>query len=141
MLSYIQYRMQLFRQAKAELKMELKRPPHTQEAYDSGELDNYYRQAEDLFEWKRLIQTEYLRGKAERLLIPMPDLSDRTMYDQVEWDKDPKQPKYLTDLGLRTVRSAIREEQKHRRESVMFWFGIVFGLIGAVTGLISALKS
>ncbi len=70
----------------------------------------------------------------------MPNTDDKAMYEKVEWDKDPKQPRYLTDEGLRVVRAAIREEQKHKREAVGYWFGIAVGVIGAITGLVSAFR-
>ena len=136
--NYIQYRVDLHKQSKAQRLLNEGRPDSSQQTYESGELEDFHRQDEDLFEWKRLIQTEYYRRKADALLIQMPDINDKSMYVQVEWDKDPKQPRYLTDEGLRFVRKAVREEQKHTREAGGYWFGIMVGLIGAITGLISA---
>jgi hypothetical protein len=138
--SYVQYRIDLRKQSNAQKELDKKRPPATQENYDSGVLESFDRDDDDLYEWKRLIQTEYYRRKADRLLVQMPSVADESMYVQVEWDKDPKQPRYLTDEGLRVVRAAIREEQKHKREAVGYWFGIAVGVIGAITGLVSAFK-
>lgn len=138
--NYIQYRIDLRKQSKAQRALDKTRPEETQENYDSGALDFVAREEDDLFEWKRLIQTEYYRRKADSLLVQMPSVTDEAMYQQVEWDKDPKEPRYLTDEGLRVVRKAIREEQKHKREAVGYWFGIAVGLIGAITGLVSAFK-
>lgn len=138
---YIQYRLDLQKQSKAQRALDKKRPVASQENYDSGVLESFHHDDEDLFEWKRLIQTEYYRHRADSLLVPMPSVADQDMYVQVEWDKDPKQPRYLTDEGLRVVRAAIRVEQKHRREAVGYWFGIAVGLIGAITGLVSAFKA
>lgn len=140
MPNYIRYRLDLQKQNKAQKELDKKRPPTPEENYESWVLEHFDRQDEDLYEWKRLIQTEYYRCKADRLLVQMPSVADEAMYVQVEWDKDPKQPRYLTDEGLRVVRAAIREEQKHKREAVGYWFGIVVGLIGAITGLVSAFK-
>jgi len=72
--------------------------------------------------------------------VQMPSIEDGTMYEQVEWDNDPAQPRYLTDKGFKAIRDAIREERKQRREAVGYWFGIVVGIIGALTGLVSAFK-
>jgi len=138
--NYIQYRIDLRKQNKAQRALDKTRPAETQENYDSGALDFVAREEDGLFEWKRLIQTEYYRRKADNLLVQMPNVTDEAMYQQVEWDKDPKEPRYLTDEGLRVVRKAIREEQKHKREAFGYWFGIAVGLIGAITGLVSAFK-
>ncbi|MNJ37379.1 hypothetical protein D3C77_321960 [compost metagenome] len=141
MISYFRYKLLLRKIAKHEEELEKKRPPNTQEAHDSGEVHSYIQESDNLYEWRRLVQTEYYRKIAGRLLVQMPSLEDPTMYDQVEWDNDHKQPRYLTDKGFKAIRDAIREERKHRREAVGYWFGIVVGVIGALTGLVSAFKS
>lgn len=138
--NYIQYRLELLKQSKAQKVFEKNRPAETHEAYESGHLQSYDMQGDDLYEWKRLIQTRYYRNKADSLLVQMPSFEVEGMYERVEWDKDNKQPRYLTDEGLRVVRSAIREEQKHRREAVGYWFGMAVGVIGAMTGLVAAFK-
>lgn len=63
------------------------------------------------------------------------------MYGQVEWDDDESQPCYLTDVGVKLMRDRIRAEKKHRREVAAFWVTSVVGVLGAVTGMISILKS
>lgn len=138
--NYIQYRIDLLKQNKAQRAFDKERPKETQEAYDSGQLFDSYKQDEDLYEWKRLIQTRYLRAKADKLLVQMPSVDDPEMYNQVEWDKDPSEPQYLTDKGIRVLRASIEEETKHRREAVSYWFGIAVGVIGALSGLVSAFK-
>ena len=45
----------------------------------------------------------------------------------------------LTRQGRRALRKEIREEQKERRESRLFWASLGFGLIGALTGLLSVI--
>lgn len=140
MISYFRYKLLLRKIAKAEEELEKKRPPNTQEAHDRGEVQYYIQESNDLYEWRRLVQTEYYRKIADRLLVQMPSIEDETMYEQVEWENDPKQPRYLTDKGFKAIRDAIREERKHRREAFGYWFGIVVGVIGALTGLVSAFK-
>lgn len=71
----------------------------------------------------------------------MPDINDARMYEAVEMEKTDQSTKYLTAAGEAFIRAAIREEKKHRREAVGYWFGIAVGLIGSITGLVSALKS
>lgn len=136
--NYVQYRIDSFKQARAQKRLDNERPENSRESYESGRMEDFHRHDEDLYEWKRLILTRYLRGKAEGLFVQMPDVEEPDMYVQVEWDKDPSQPRYLTDKGVRAVKDAIREEQRHRREVVGYWFGIVVGVIGALTGLVAA---
>ncbi|MNJ71507.1 hypothetical protein D3C77_680590 [compost metagenome] len=68
----------------------------------------------------------------------MPALDDRSMYKQVDWNDDPRQPKYLTEQGIQAVRAAIREEQKHRREAWNFRLAGLTGLGGIAIGILSA---
>lgn len=139
--NYLKYRKDLRKHAKAERKLEETYPPNLSNDFDSGEFNDYIRREDEVYQWKMIIQTEYFRNKADILNVPMPDLSGTEMYCTVDWDNDPKQPKYLTDKGLRSIRAAVRDEEKHRREAVSYWFGIIVGLIGAVTGLVSVFKS
>ena len=46
----------------------------------------------------------------------------------------------LNAAGRFAVRAAIRTEQRERRERWVWWIPIVFGLIGALTGLVSVFK-
>ncbi|MFG0499655.1 hypothetical protein ACF8MH_20345 [Pseudomonas sp. YQ_13] len=140
MVSYFRYKLLLRKIAKHEEELEKRAPPNTREAHENGQVQDYVHESNNLNEWKRLVQTERYRKIADRLLVQMPSIEDGTMYEQVEWDNDPGQPRYLTDKGFRAIRDAIREEQKQRREAVGYWFGIVVGIIGALTGLVSAFK-
>lgn len=140
MISYFRYKLLLRKIAKHEEQLEKRAPPNTREAHENGQVQNYVQESNNLYEWKRLVQTERYRKIADRLLVQMPSIEDGAMYEQVEWDNDPKQPRYLTDKGFKAIRDAIREERKHRREAFGYWFGIVVGVIGALTGLVSAFK-
>ncbi|PAA12410.1 hypothetical protein [Pseudomonas fragi] len=138
--NYIQYRYELFKQKKAAKSLSISEPPDSEQSYESGEMADYVHRWELSEQWRASIQTNYYRRKAESLLVQMPEEVDSTMYSRVDWNDHPDEPYYLTPLGLKTVRDSIRVEQKHRRESVGYWFGIVVGLIGAITGLVSAFK-
>jgi len=140
MISYFRYKLLLRKIAKHEEELEKRAPPNTREAHENGQVQDYVQESNNLNEWKRLVQTERYRKIADRLLVQMPSIEDGTMYEQVEWDNDPAQPRYLTDKGFKAIRDAIREERKQRREAVGYWFGIVVGIIGALTGLVSAFK-
>lgn len=140
MISYLRYKLLLRKIVKAEEELEKTAPPNTEEAQQRGDIQRYIEESNNLYEWRRLVQTEHYRKIADRLLVQMPSVEDPTMYKQVEWENDHKQPRYLTDKGFKVIRDAIREERKHRREAVGYWFGIVVGIIGALTGLVSAFK-
>lgn len=138
--NYLQYRIALRKQARAQKALDKTLPPDNPDDFTNGWMAVFVQQDDGLFEWKCLIHTEYLKNKADSLGAQMPDVADSTMYGRVDWDNDPKQPQYLTDKGMRAARAVIREEEKHRREAVGYWFGIVVGVIGALTGLVSAFK-
>ena len=139
--NYVQYRVELFKHRRDANALRKSEPPDSEQSYESGEMAEYVRRWELSEQWRASIQTSYYRRKAESLLVQMPDESDSTMFSRVDWNDHPDEPYYLTPLGLRTVRDLIRAEQKQRRESVGYWFGIAVGLIGAITGLVSAFKS
>lgn len=138
--NYLQYQRALRGQQKRLAEIDSMAPPDDREAHESGEFVDYLRRRE----WEELglacIQTDYLSKRAASLLLLLPDLEDSEMWGQVEFDIDEKEPHYLTSKGIIEVKKAIREETKHRREAVGYWFGIIVGVIGAVTGLVSALK-
>ena len=139
--NYIQYRYDLFRQKRSEKALKKKAPPDCEQSDESGTMQSYFRDLELSDQWRALIQTDYYRRKAESLLVEMPSVDEAGMYLRVAWDDHPEEPYYLTPAGLRFAKAAIREEQKHRREAVGYWFGIAVGVIGAATGLVSVFKS
>lgn len=104
-------------------------------------IGSWARDCETNDQWRRLIVTRFLRFEADRLGVDLPNTKEQAMYGQVEWDDDESQPYYLTDVGMRLTRDRIRTEKKHRREVAAFWVTSVVGVIGALTGMISVLKS
>lgn len=137
---YVQYQRALRAQQKRLAEIDSMIPPEDYEAYHSGQIAGYVhrRQSEEI--GLACIQTDYLTKRAASLLLLLPDHKDSEMWSRVEFDLDEKEPYYLTPRGIIEVKKAIREEAKHRREAVGYWFGIIVGVIGAVTGLVSALK-
>lgn len=123
----------------ADAALESRRPIETTESNESGEMAEYYREYERLWEWRQLILTRYWESKAVSYEVIMPDLNDKALWGQVEYDDDSQEPRYLTDAGIARIKAAIREEQKHRREVAGFWVTLVVGCIGALTGLASVL--
>ncbi|HGM5580801.1 TPA: hypothetical protein ACKP22_002488 [Pseudomonas putida] len=135
--NYIRYRYDLYRQKQADRALQKKGAPFGEEAEETGEAAEYQRQVELSEQWRALIQTDYYRRKAEALLVALPEESDATMYSRVSWDDAEDEPLYLTPLGLRTVKSALREEQRHRREVLGFWIASLTGVGGVIIGVLS----
>jgi hypothetical protein len=89
------------------------------------------------------IHTDYLRSEAHRLVVPMPDQTDDTVWRRASPEGKPEF-EYLTAKGINDLRAAIRAEKKVRREYWLMWLPMVVaftGLIGAATGLAAILKS
>ena len=131
---YFRMRSELRRISEAERKLDARSPQ------DPYEVERYNRQFTGLFEWKQLILTRYWEEKASNLGLPSLDWEDKSLRGQVDWDDDEDQPWYLTPKGIDALKERVRTEERHRREVRGYWFGIVIGLIGALTGLASVLK-
>ena len=84
-----------------------------------------------------ILITNYLRAKANRLLVPIPE------YDKKMWTECNKisQQKVLTTRGINTLKSAIRKEYRERFELPSIVATLLIGIIGAATGLIAILKN
>ncbi|WP_025168063.1 hypothetical protein [Pseudomonas syringae] len=109
--------------------------------HEPGDNWQYYVQESDkIFEWRQLVMTKYLSRIADDLNVPLPDRRDKSLWESVDFDNDPSQPKYLTPKGVVEARRLIREEQKAKREAIAFWVPIFFGSAGMITGIIAALK-
>ncbi|AGA85206.1 hypothetical protein GFL09_13505 [Pseudomonas stutzeri] len=134
-------RSELAKCEKARSELEKMHPPHTVQPEQDGQLQDYIQKSDSLYEWRLLILTEYWMIEADRLGVPLPDRDDRTFWGRVEFDSDPREPRYLTDAGIRIVRADIREERRQRREPVTFWSSIMIGVVGALTGLASVIPN
>jgi hypothetical protein len=139
-LNYLKYRLELRKQRIHAEDLEKKAPDDCEQNHENGALGNYFRQLENSEQWRALIQTEYFIQEAERLLVPIPEYSDKTMYSRVEWDDHPDEPYYLTAIGLKSLKASVREEKKHRREIAAFWMSSLTGLIGVTIGLITIIS-
>lgn len=139
-LNYLKYRLELRKQKKHAEELRKKAPEDCEQNQENGTFNDYFHQMESSEQWRALIQTEYFIREAERLLVPIPEYSDKTMYSRVEWDDHPDEPYYLTELGLKTLKAAVRDEKKHRRDIAAFWMSASTGLIGATIGLITIIS-
>ena len=91
--------------------------------------------------WIEYYKTAYLKSKADKFLVPMPDDKDTEMYNSYDFDDELGAKNILTTKGMHKLRVMLREEYKARREVVAFWFTIITSLIGATIGLVSVLKA
>jgi hypothetical protein len=97
------------------------------------------------------IQTERLLARARALRIPLPSSRphglDPEKGDENWWLGSTFGEWLLTPEGEQRLRQSIRDEEKGRRESAAFWFGVwttllgvLAGLVGAFTGLVVVLR-
>ncbi|RCW94640.1 hypothetical protein [Marinomonas foliarum] len=108
---------------------------------DQGHLSFLGHELYELDCWIEYYKSAYLKSKADRLLVPMPDDNDTEMYNSYDFGDEQGAKKILTTKGMHRLRVLSREENKARREVVAFWFTIITGLIGATIGLVSVLKA
>ena len=80
--------------------------------------------------------TKYLRNRANKLFVPMPDYNDENMWDRCNTISDEK---VLSTLGINTINKNIRAELNERSELVLKYLGILIGVIGAFTGLFAVI--
>lgn len=109
---------------------------------DVGESSSYW--TELYHAWGRLgqIHSQYYEHKAKLAAVPLPNRAEKAMYDRIEWDYDiPLEPiYYLSSHGIKYVRGQLWEANKQNRERITYWLSIFFGVVGALTGLISVWK-
>lgn len=108
---------------------------------DQGHLSFLGHEVYELDCWIEYYKTTYLKSKADKLLVPMPDANDAEMNRAYNFDDEQGDKNILTTKGMHKLRVILREESKVRREVVAFWFTIITGLIGATIGLVSVLKA
>ena len=83
------------------------------------------------------LKTDYLTGKANEMCLPLPTIDDKNGC----WEKGNLTERWiLTNKGITEIRKLIRTERKENLEITSRWVYILFGLIGAITGLIAIYK-
>lgn len=135
--NYIKYRIELRKQKKDAQELERNAPPDSEEAHETGQWAGYMQKVEQSDQWRSLVITQYLEREADSLGVSLPSRSNREIYARVAWDDHPDEPYYLTPTGLKLVRDAVREEQKHRRDLWAFWIASCTGLGGVIIGVLS----
>jgi hypothetical protein len=84
------------------------------------------------------LQTTFLRTEAERYLLPVPTFDTS---EDGAWEFSSTCSHYqLKRAAIAELRAAIRKEKKERREAWQSWAALAIGLIGALIGLVAALK-
>lgn len=78
--------------------------------------------------------------KANRLYLSVPPLynEDGSLSDM--WEDGTQLGYRLSYKGMAALRERIRDELKGRRESWTAWASTLVGILGALTGLVSAMK-
>jgi hypothetical protein len=81
--------------------------------------------------------SRYLVNKANKRVLPVPPLSEKDGL----WERSNFTGRHhLTDKGITEIRKMIRRDTKESLDIFSPYIGILFGLIGAVTGLIAVIK-
>jgi len=82
----------------------------------------------------RELYTDHLCYIAKRLIVPLPEFKDESMWQQ-------SFNRYiLTPKGIYELKKLIRNEQKEKREIIFSWITLLIGLLGTLIGVISVLK-
>lgn len=138
--SYLKFRvdMRRWRNDRDNLESEY---AHIDDLHESGDVGTYLARIGASEDWRYLILTKYWSDKADALGVSLPNFVDKRYWGKIDYDNDPSEPLYLTNEGLKLVIAAVREEQKHERERFGFWSTLLIGVIGAATGLVSAIAS
>ena len=124
-----------------EAKIRAGRPPNTLEAHDHGLHYNYYCEMSDLNQDRRLLITENYRRLVEGLSMPMPDPSDKGLWEEVESGITQQSELCLSRAGEHAAIAIIRESKRHRRETVTAWFTALTGLSGTLIGIVALVVS
>ena len=145
MIELIRYKNELRKLRKAQKKLSEKyKRVHdrvSKEGLDDSELSYVGQEEEEITNWINYRQTQYYQQVCERLIMPIQDVEDNKLYYKYNFDDDYGNRDILTTAGFHSVRSAIREEKKRKREVFGFWFTIIIGFMGALIGVISVWKN
>jgi hypothetical protein len=142
MFDYLQLRWKLWKLAriwddiegasKARLEEARKRQASREELHeiDHDAAREYFEYQDDV----RAAHSRFLTSKASQLILPIPERVDKAM-----WEEDYIGRTSLTELGINTVRSAVRAERKARLEMFLMWVPGVVGILGTLVGLAAIL--
>ena len=121
-----------YKEQELKAKKEKKSP---QEIYDIGQI---YSQESQIYDDEIMdLHTRYLYSKAQKLLLPIPDYNDESLWDTPNFSNR----KHLTNKGITLLRSQIRKELHERRAGALTWLAALTGVIGALSGLVAIIGS
>lgn len=112
------------------------------EEYAQAKTSQDRERIEDQHQWEtrlhvdeiETIKTRRLLRKANSLDVPFEYPSE----DSRIWERSQQlHTWHLTTIGYSEIRKAIRLERRDRRESAITWAGVIIGIIGSLTGLLS----
>ena len=145
MLDYLKYRMKL-----AKLRREESRISKIyQKVFKSYRLQNkskddmgmlYSELSAELMPIREeidILVTSYLRGEARKKFIPLPDFESPKMWEECSTIS---YQKVLSNLGIATVRSALRNERREKIKFVLQVLAGITGIIGTLIGLFLIIK-
>jgi hypothetical protein len=82
------------------------------------------------------LQSRYLKSKAEKLFLPVPEFSLKSE----KWERSDVSGRYrLTRAAMLELRSAIRAERKESSELARSWLTGLTGLVGVLIGLLAVI--
>lgn len=95
-----------------------------------------YSELQPILEEIAVLGTSFLRGKAKKHLIPLPDIDSPMMWEECSFSNG----KVLTDLGIATVKSFLRNERREKLKIFLQVLAGITGIVGALIGLLSIIK-
>lgn len=144
MINYIQYRRKLrklYQQRKNTneyFKTEIAKAKANNESREKiQEIDHEaYFELQQLDEEMRMLATRYLGKEANKLMVPMPEQEDDSM-----WKKSGilANRYFLTTKGINTIRAEIRKEKNERFELFFKYTSLIIGILGTLTALFSVI--
>jgi hypothetical protein len=145
MLDYLKYRIKL-----AKLRRQESRPSKIyQEAFklyriqkksreDIERLDSErYSELKPIWEEIDFLVTSYLMAESKKHFIPFPDFESKNMWEECSFIGNVK---VLSNLGIATVRSSLRNELREKIKLILQVLAGITGIVGALIGLFSIIK-
>jgi hypothetical protein len=122
---------------------EAKRKGNAEVIYEVQQTESF--PLEELDDEISILMTQRLTSIAEKLLLPLPPKpipeEGDLIVENETWRCSSFSGKwYLRTKGIVEVRKLIRQERKERLELITPWIALIFGIIGAITGLIAVIN-
>lgn len=135
---YFRHRAAVRNQLRLISELEKSLPSVTdQDSHDQAN-NIYFTEIEPAYQWLSVIQTRYLQKRCAHAEVLFPE--EEEYFDQMEWDHDHDESRFLTNAGFAEVKKRLREELSYRRNVVSTYATLFFGCLGMIIGLISVIK-